>query len=84
MAKDSEFQNLIDTLLNNPDSSERMKAARTLGDYVEKLDDEEYQAAKKALDRITSYNVCYTKLLRIHSFILSMSDDGRWKMEDGR
>lgn len=54
MAKDSEFQNLIDTLLNNSDSSARMNAARALGDYVDKLDDEEYEAAKKALDRALS------------------------------
>jgi len=54
MAKDAEFQNLIDTLLNNPDSSARMKAARALGDYVTNLSDEEYQEAKKALDRALS------------------------------
>lgn len=54
MANDSEFQNLIDTLLKDPDSSARMKAARTLGDYVDKLDDEEYEQAKKALDRALS------------------------------
>jgi HEAT repeat protein len=50
MSSDSEFQNLIDSLLNNPDSSARMNAARALGDYVDNLNDEEYQEAKKALD----------------------------------
>jgi hypothetical protein len=54
MSSDSEFKNLIDTLLNNPDSSARMKAARTLGDYVDNLDEAEYEQAKKALDRALS------------------------------
>lgn len=51
MSSDSDFQNLVDTLLNSSDSSARMSAARSLGDYVDKLNDEEYDEAKKALDR---------------------------------
>ncbi|MGJ3239638.1 MAG: hypothetical protein ACFE0Q_13090 [Anaerolineae bacterium] len=48
---DPEFLAVIDTLLNSPDSDERMRAARTLGDYVDELDDQEYEAAKKALNQ---------------------------------
>jgi len=48
---DPEFANLIDTLHNSPDAGERMKAARALGDYVDDLNDEEYEAAKKALNK---------------------------------
>lgn len=48
---DPEFANLIDTLHNSPDAGERMKAARALGEYVDDLNDEEYEAAKKALNK---------------------------------
>lgn len=54
---DAEFQALIDTLLNSDDASERAQAARTLGQYVDNLNDEEYEAAKKALNRaMTDHN----------------------------
>lgn len=48
---DAEFNDLIDTLLNSPDSGERANAARTLGNHVDELNDDEYEAAKKALDK---------------------------------
>jgi len=48
---DPEFKALIDTLLNSPNDSDRANAARTLGQYVHDLSDEEYEAAKKALDK---------------------------------
>lgn len=53
---DSEFQALIDTLLNSSDSAERMQAARTLGNHVDDLSDEEYEAAKSALNRAMTDN----------------------------
>ena len=51
MANDPEFQKLIDTLLTGKSSSDRMKAAKALGDYVKDLSDSEYEQAKKALDK---------------------------------
>ncbi|MEL6403649.1 MAG: HEAT repeat domain-containing protein [Chloroflexota bacterium] len=48
---DPEFAGLIDTLLNSDNSAERRQAAKTLGDYVDDLNDEEYDAAKDALNR---------------------------------
>ena len=48
---DSEFEILIDTLLNSTDDMARMQAARALGNYVDDLNDEEYEAAKSALNR---------------------------------
>jgi predicted O-methyltransferase YrrM len=51
MANDPEFQNLIDTLLKGKNAADRMKAAKSLGDYVKDLSNDEYEQAKKALDR---------------------------------
>ncbi len=54
---DPEFAALIDTLHNSPDDMARMQAARALGDYVDDLNDEEYEAAKAALDKaMTDHN----------------------------
>jgi hypothetical protein len=51
MSKDPEFNALIETLLKHPNSSERQKAAKALGDFVFNLNDEEYEEAKTALNR---------------------------------
>jgi hypothetical protein len=51
MSKNSEFDNVIDTLLNGKDATDRMKAAKVLGDFVDDLSDDEYEAAKTALNR---------------------------------
>lgn len=53
---DAEFQDLIDTLLNSSDSMARMQAARTLGNNVDDLSEEEYEAAKSALNRAMTDN----------------------------
>lgn len=53
---DAEFKALIDTLLKSPDASERMRAARALGDHVDDLNDEEYEAAKSALNKAMTDN----------------------------
>lgn len=53
---DAEFQALIDTLLNSSDSMARSQAARTLGNHVDDLNDEEYEAAKSALNRAMTDN----------------------------
>jgi hypothetical protein len=50
MSKDPEFLALLETLLKHPNSSERGKAARALGDYVDNLNDDEYEDAKSALN----------------------------------
>lgn len=51
MANNADFQNLIDTLLKGNNTNDRMKAAKALGDYVNDLSDDEYEQAKKALDK---------------------------------
>lgn len=51
MANNSDFQDLIDTLLSGKDSGARMKAAKALGDYVDDLSDDEYQQAIQALNK---------------------------------
>ena len=51
MSKDPEFLAIIETLLKHPNSSERSKAARTLGDFVDNLNEEEYEDAKNALNK---------------------------------
>ncbi|MDQ7027259.1 MAG: hypothetical protein Q9P01_17660 [Anaerolineae bacterium] len=50
MANNSDFQDLIDTLLKGDNANHRMQAAKALGDYVNDLSDDEYEQAKKALD----------------------------------
>lgn len=50
MSNDPAFNNLIDTLLNSADGSARQKAAQTLGDHVDELDNDEYQEAMTALN----------------------------------
>jgi hypothetical protein len=54
MSKDPEFMALIETLLKHPNSSERSKAAKALGDFVYNLNDEEYEDAKNALNKALS------------------------------
>jgi uncharacterized membrane-anchored protein YjiN (DUF445 family) len=51
MAQDAEFQAILDNMLNNPDPTQRAKAARILGDYVDELQDDEYEEAKRALNQ---------------------------------
>jgi hypothetical protein len=51
MSKDPEFLALIETLLKHPNSSERSKAAKAMGEHVMSLNDEEYEDAKTALNR---------------------------------
>lgn len=51
MSSDPEFANLLNTLLKSPVSAERMDAAHKLGRYANNLNDEEYEAAKSALNR---------------------------------
>ncbi|MGB7342198.1 MAG: HEAT repeat domain-containing protein [Phototrophicaceae bacterium] len=53
---DPEFLALIDTLHNSPDASERMQAARALGNYVDDFSDEEYEMAKSALNKAMTDN----------------------------
>lgn len=48
---DAEFKALIDRLLYDDDPSERVAAARALGNYVDDLSDDEYNHAKSALDQ---------------------------------
>lgn len=51
MANDPEFQKLIDTLLTGKNANDRMKAAKSLGDYVDNLSNDEYKQAIDALNR---------------------------------
>lgn len=48
---DPEFKALLDTLNNSSDAGERADAARKLGNYVDDLNDEEYELAKAALNK---------------------------------
>lgn len=51
MSHDPEFMNLLDNLLKNPKASERARAAALLAQYVDQLNDDEYELAKTALNR---------------------------------
>lgn len=47
----AQFDAWIHHLLNNPDASIRAKAAQTLGEYVESLDEDQYATAMSALSQ---------------------------------
>jgi hypothetical protein len=47
----SQFDSWIHHLLNNPDSATRAKAAETLAEYVESLDEDQYATALAALNQ---------------------------------
>lgn len=51
MSQDPTFQRILDALANDPNPAVRMEAAQTLGNYVDELSDDEYEAARSALDK---------------------------------
>lgn len=54
MSHDPEFNQLLETLLHGATSSERMQAAKLLGQHVEQLNDDEYMDARNALNQALS------------------------------